>query len=118
LNPVTRVPCSDRWQARIESATSKEKETLKSLEQKGKSAFSLAQHVIPLTQLKSRQDAFDVALHVCATYVPSSSCDSAQATNTSVDDLNQRLADTARAMREALDAAIANMVTKAEFQVG
>jgi hypothetical protein len=39
-------------------------ETLKSLEAKGASAFSLAKHVIPLSQLKSRQDAFDVGMQV------------------------------------------------------
>ena len=72
LTPLALLawPCSVS-QARLESAAPKEKETLKSLEQKGKSAFSLAQHVIPLTQLKSRQDSFDVAMHVCQPHNPS-----------------------------------------------
>jgi hypothetical protein len=39
-----------------------EKQTLKSLEVKGQQQFSLAKHVIPLTQLKSRQDTLEVSL--------------------------------------------------------
>ena len=41
-----------------------DKGTLKAIEAKGSQTMSLAKHVIPLTQLKSRQDAFDVAMQV------------------------------------------------------
>ena len=36
-----------------------QKETLKGLETKQAAQLTLASHIIPLTQLKSRQDAFD-----------------------------------------------------------
>lgn len=72
-------------QGRVEAL---EKESpLKAVAAKGDQQFKLSQHVIPLTQLKTRVEGCEVGL---------------QATGEQLDETNKRVSDTARALHEEL----------------
>eukprot|EP00051_Salpingoeca_urceolata_P015736 m.205518 g.205518 ORF g.205518 m.205518 type:complete len:263 (+) comp18488_c0_seq1:247-1035(+) len=86
-------------QSRVEAL--KEAPPLVKMANKGKGNLKLSEHVIPLAQLKGRVEATEVGV---------------QANAQSLDETNERLRETAQALHEELEAALANMVTKDEFK--
>jgi hypothetical protein len=90
-------------QSRLEAlGQAPSKKTLSDLAAQGQTSFSLAKHLIPLTQLKSRMEAAEAGLEVMGA---------------KVDEANARLAETTRVLHETLEAALKKMVTKEEFAV-
>eukprot|EP00055_Hartaetosiga_balthica_P009760 m.39754 g.39754 ORF g.39754 m.39754 type:complete len:696 (+) comp6884_c1_seq1:207-2294(+) len=74
----------------------KKTQPLKAVAAKGQSGFRLADHVIPLTQLKARVEGCDVGI---------------AANSAEIDAVNERMTELAEALQEEL----AKMVTKEEF---
>lgn len=80
----------------------KEPSSLQSLVQDGQAKFKLADHVIPLTQLKKRVEGVEVGLSANAE---------------AVDEMNTRLIETTKVLHETLMRELAKMVTKEEFKI-
>lgn len=76
--------------------------SLSDIAAEGQSQFSLAKHVIPLSQLKKRVEACESTNEVQAH---------------AVDELNARLVETTQVLHDTLQRELAKMVTKDEFKV-